>query len=175
MDTEIAKNTIAEQLANQLDTESGNIKFRRFVKKPDVKLTTAKVGFSEKLTMERALENGVFINHRFFRPTDHKESTGIYVTRSFKGQKFKQIASSCKMLPKCSNCAENHSTYTCEQPERNYKCQNCQANQFSASKECPAFLKTTEKLYKSRIIPITKQLRNKIDKKVRKTNGKQIV
>ena len=40
VDTEIAENSIAEQLADQLGTETQNIKMRRFIKTPDVKITT---------------------------------------------------------------------------------------------------------------------------------------
>ena len=40
VDTEIAENSIAEQLADQLGTETQNIKMRRFIKTPDVKMTT---------------------------------------------------------------------------------------------------------------------------------------
>ena len=121
-------------------------------------MTTVKVDLQQRTTLETALANGLFVNQLFFRPTDYIEKT------FFNCQKVGHIASSSKLSQKCGKCAGNHNTVRCHQSEQNYKCVNCLEQHSSASKECPVYLKTMEKLYQSRSIPLPKQLQDKIDR-----------
>ena len=126
-------------------------------------MTTVKVDLQERTMLETALANGLFVNQLFFRPTENIEETDIHVTRCFKCQKVGERASSCKLGQKCGKCAEKHNTDSCHQLEQNYKCVNCLEQLSSASKKCPVYLKTMERLYQSRSVPLPKQLQGKID------------
>ena len=127
-------------------------------------MTTDKVDLQERTMLETALANGLFVNQLFFRPTEYIAKTDIHVTRCFECQKIDHIASSCKLDQKYGKCAENHNTDSCHQSEQNNKCVNCLEQHSSASKECPLYLKTMEKLYQSRSVPLPKQLQDKIDR-----------
>ena len=165
VDIGISEETLAEQISEQLHTDIEKVTIRRFIKKPDnAKMTTVKVDLQERTMLETALANGLFVNQLFFRPTEYIEKTDIHVTRCFNCQKFGHIAPSSKLGQKSGKCAENHNTDSCHQTEQNYKCVNCLEQHSSASKECPVYLKTLEKLYQSRLVPLPKQLQDKIDR-----------
>ena len=165
VDIGISEETLAEQISEQLHTDIEKVTIRRFIKKPDnAKMTMVKVDLQERTMLETALANGLFVNQLFFRPTEYIEKTDIHVTRCFNCQKFGHIAPSCKLGQKYGKCAENQNTDSCHQPEQNYKCVNCLEQHSSALKECPVYLKTLEKLYQSRSVPLPKQLQDKIDR-----------
>ena len=138
---------------------------RRFIKNSDnAKMTTVKVDLQERTMLESALANGLFVNQLFFRPTEYIEKTDIHMTRCFNCQKFGHIAPTCKLGQKRGKCSKNHNTDSFYQPEQNYKCVNCLKQHFSASKDCPVYPKTMEKLYQRRSVPLPKQLQDKINR-----------
>ena len=151
--------------SNSTQTLKRSQSIRRFIRKPDkARMTTDNVDVQERTMLGTALANGLFVNQLVFRPTEYIEKTDIHATRCFECQKFDHIASFCKLDQKCGKSAENPNTDSCHQSEQNYKSVNCLEQHSSASKECPLYLKTLEKLHQSRSVPLPKQLQDKIDR-----------
>ena len=127
-------------------------------------MTTVKVDFQERTMLEIAFANGLFDNKLFFRPTEYIENTDIHVNRCFKCHKFGHIASPCKLGQGCGKCAEINNTNSCHHSEQNYKCVSFLEQHSSASKECILYLK-------SQLVPLPKQLQDKISDSSPKSNG----
>ena len=126
IDPGVSKETLAEQISEQLHTDIEKVTIRRFIKKPDnAKMTTVKVDLHERTVLETSLANSLFVNQQFFRPTEYIEKTDIHVIRCFNCQKFGHIAPFCKLGQKWAKCARNHNTDSCQQQGQNYKCVNC--------------------------------------------------
>ena len=105
--------TLAKKSSAQLHTDTERVTIRSFIKKPDnARKTTVKVDLQERTMLETALAKDLFVNQLFFRPTEYIAKTDIQVSRCFKCQKFGHIPSSCKLGPKCGECAENHKMYS---------------------------------------------------------------
>ena len=110
------------------------------------------VDFPSKRDKEKTLSEGFFLNDQYFRVYEYSEQQKFSIFRCYKCQVFGHVNKTCKSLPKCGKCANQHPFGECEEGNA-MKCANCQFNQTPNDPFCETDFNHASKFCKQRNIP----------------------
>ena len=164
--TDIDDSEIALSIQNHHSFE--DVKATRFIKRDQTKLETVKINFKTVDDAEKALNEGLFIDSLFYKPTRFEQRT-LTIIRCFNCQKFGHISSNCKSNQTCGHCSGNHSYNQCSKTEPP-KCANCHGNHPADSTYCPTYLKQVNTVYNARGISIPISVQQRIENLGTKNN-----
>ena len=164
--TDIDDSEIALSIQNNHSFD--DVKVTKFIKLNQTKLETVKINFKTVNDVEKALNEGLFIDSLFYKPTRF-ERRALTIIRCFNCQKFGHIILNCKSSQSCGHCSGNHSYIQCSKSEPP-KCDNCHGNHPADSTDCPTYLKQVFTVYNARGIPIPVSAQQRIESLGNKIN-----
>ena len=138
--TEIAEETIIDNLAKDFS----NVKATRFIKKDKTVLGTVRLTFSSAEDAANAVNQGLFIDHLFYRPSYFIQQ-GVKIIRCYNCQKFGHVSANCNFEKQCGHCSQKHNFTDCPNKHLDPKCANCGKNHQTDSFDCQLYLNQIRK------------------------------
>ena len=146
-----------ETVIDSLDEEFSNVRATCFVKRDTTVLGTVKLKISSADDAARAVNQGLFIDHLFYRPSYFKKQ-GVKIIRCYNCQNCGHVSANCKFEKHCVHCSQKHNFTDCPNKHLDPRCVNCGNNHQTDSYDCQFYLNQIRKVYNARDISLSKSV-----------------